>query len=183
MKRWMIGMIACSLFAACGGSGASTAKDDAPKEEVVATTDDAPADDAATESTDEPASTDESTLPPPPDVEAAPPNADSSDSGLAWIVLTPGDGAGNPTVESTIKVHYSGWTTDGKMFDSSVVRGEPIEFPLNKLIAGWQEGIPLMSKGEKRRFWIPEDLAYGKSTRPDAPKGLLVFDIELIDFR
>ena len=74
-------------------------------------------------------------------------------------------------------VHYSGWTTDGKMFDSSVTRGQPATFPLDGVIGGWTEGVQLMVEGEKARFWIPEKLAY-KGER--APYGMLVFDIELI---
>ena len=74
-------------------------------------------------------------------------------------------------------MHYTGWTTDGKMFDSSVARGEPASFALNGVIAGWTEGVQMMVVGEKRRFWIPAHLAYeGK----DGPQGMLVFDIELI---
>ena len=78
-------------------------------------------------------------------------------------------------------VHYSGWTTDGKLFDSSVVRGEPTTFGLNQVIAGWTEGVQLMVVGEKRRFWIPERLAY-KGAK-GAPKGMLVFDVELIEIK
>ena len=77
-----------------------------------------------------------------------------------------------------MRVHYSGWTTDGKMFDSSVSRGEPITFGLYQVIAGWTEGVQLMVEGEKRRLWIPEALAY--RGQPGAPKGMLVFDVELI---
>ena len=79
-----------------------------------------------------------------------------------------------------VEVHYSGWTTDGKMFDSSVVRGSTAKFPLNRVIKGWTEGVQLMVKGEKRRFWIPGKLAYGDTPkRPGAPAGTLVFDVEL----
>ena len=81
-----------------------------------------------------------------------------------------------------MKVHYSGWTTDGKMFDSSVTRGEPAEFPLNGVIKGWTEGVQLMVAGEKRRFWIPEGLAYGPAIPGSGrPGGMLVFDIELLE--
>jgi peptidylprolyl isomerase len=69
------------------------------------------------------------------------------------------------------------------MFDSSVARGEPAEFALNAVIPGWTEGLQLMVVGEKRRFWIPGNLAYDNSPRPDAPKGMLVFDIELLDVK
>ena len=75
-------------------------------------------------------------------------------------------------------VHYTGWTTDGKMFDSSVARGQPATFPLNRVIAGWTEGVQLMVVGEKRRFWIPQKLAYGGAE--GAPRGMLVFDVELL---
>jgi hypothetical protein len=77
-----------------------------------------------------------------------------------------------------VTVHYSGWTTDGKLFDSSVQRGETISFPLNGVIKGWTEGLQLMTEGEARRFWIPADLAYGKGGG-GAPGGTLVFDVEL----
>ena len=78
-------------------------------------------------------------------------------------------------------MHYTGWTTDGKMFDSSVMRGEPTSFPLDHVIKGWTEGVQLMVVGEKTRFWIPEKLAY--KGQGGAPKGMLVFDVELISYR
>jgi peptidylprolyl isomerase len=121
--------------------------------------------------------------PPPPvpeDVAAPPADAEKTASGLASKVLRPGVGSAHPTATSTVTAHYSGWTTDGKMFDSSVVRGEPVAFPLNRVIPGWTEGLQLMVVGEKRRFWIPENLAYGG--RPGAPQGMLVFDVELVSF-
>jgi peptidylprolyl isomerase len=83
-----------------------------------------------------------------------------------------------------VTVNYTGWTTDGKMFDSSVVRGEPASFPLNHVIKGWTEGVQLMKVGDTARFWIPADMAYGdKPTRPGAPTGMLVFDIELLSIK
>ena len=82
-----------------------------------------------------------------------------------------------------VEVHYSGWTTDGKMFDSSVTRGEPATFPLNGVIPGWTEGVQLMVVGEKTRFWIPGNLAYDNSPRPGAPTGTLVFDVELLSIK
>jgi FKBP-type peptidyl-prolyl cis-trans isomerase len=113
----------------------------------------------------------------PPDVKAVPSDAKKTASGLAYKVLTPGTGTRHPSSRSQVTVHYSGWTTDGKMFDSSVTRGEPATFPLDGVIAGWTEGVQLMVEGEKTRFWIPEALAYkGQS----APYGLLVFDVELL---
>jgi len=119
----------------------------------------------------------------PEDVKAAPASAKKTDSGLAYRVLKPGTGTDHPVATTSVTVHYSGWTPDGKMFDSSVTRGEPAHFRLNGVIKGWTEGVQLMTKGEKMRFWIPGNLAYGdKPTRPGAPSGMLVFDIELIDF-
>jgi FKBP-type peptidyl-prolyl cis-trans isomerase len=121
------------------------------------------------------------TLPPPPDVEAAPADATTTASGLAWKVLTPGTGTDHPGPADRVKVHYTGWTKSGQMFDSSVLRGEPVVFPLNAVIAGWTEGLQLMTVGEKRRLWIPAALAYGARPRPGAPSGDLVFDVELLD--
>src|ERR1700731_4671514 len=117
----------------------------------------------------------------PDDVAAPPADAEKTASGLASKILTPGKGATHPAKTDLVTVHYSGWTTDGKMFDTSLTRGKPATFPLDKVIAGWTEGVQLMVAGEKRRFWIPEELAYrGKEGRP---AGMLVFDVELISFK
>jgi peptidylprolyl isomerase len=114
---------------------------------------------------------------PPPDVKEPPADAKKTESGLAYKVLKQGIGGRRPKTSNQVTVHYTGWTTDGKMFDSSVVRGEPTTFPVDGVIAGWSEGVKLMVEGEKTRFWIPEKLAYeGKQ----APYGPLVFDVELI---
>ena len=117
-------------------------------------------------------------IPAPDDVAAAPADAQKTASGLAWKVLTPGKGGAHPTADSSVEVHYTGWTTDGKMFDSSVQRGQTAKFPLKGVIAGWTEGLQLMEVGMKARFWIPEELAY--KGRPGRPAGMLVFDVELI---
>ena len=120
----------------------------------------------------------------PTDVAAAPKNAKKTDSGLAYRVLTKGKGKVHPTADNVVKVHYSGWTTDGKRFDSSVVRGQPAEFPLKGVIKGWTEGVQLMVVGEKTRFWIPGKMAYGDEPGPGGrPFGLLVFDIELLEIK
>ena len=117
-------------------------------------------------------------IPAPDDVAAAPASAKTTESGLAWVELQSAEGA-RPSATDRVRVHYTGWTTDGEMFDSSVQRGRPAVFPLNKVIAGWTEGLQLLNVGEKARFWIPEDLAY--KGRPGAPSGMLVFDVELLE--
>jgi len=122
-------------------------------------------------------------IPAPPDVAAPPADAVRTPTGLASKVLRPGRSNERPTAASTVVVHYTGWTTDGRMFDSSVARGEPAEFALRQVITGWTEGLQLMVVGEQRRFWIPGNLAYDNSDRPDAPRGVLVFDIELLEVK
>ena len=117
----------------------------------------------------------------PPDVAGPPSDAKRTPSGLAYKVIRPGKGSGSPRNDSRVTVHYTGWTTDGKMFDSSYKSGRPATFGLNEVIKGWTEGVQLMSEGEKTRFWIPQRLAYeGKA---GAPAGMLVFDIELVSFK
>ena len=118
----------------------------------------------------------------PSDVAAPPKNATKIASGLAYVTLTKGTGKVHPLTTDRVRVHYSGLTTDGKLFDSSVARGEPTEFPLNGVIKGWTEGVRLMVVGDRTRFWIPGELAYGNApSRPGVPSGTLVFDIELLE--
>src|SRR4051794_31247639 len=120
-------------------------------------------------------------VPAPDDVAAPPADAEKTASGLASKILTPGTGRAHPAKTDLVTVHYSGWTTDGKNFDSSLGGNKPATFPLDKVIPGWTEGVQLMVAGEKRRLWIPEELAYkGKQGRP---AGMLVFDVELISFK
>jgi peptidylprolyl isomerase len=114
-------------------------------------------------------------------VKAAPADAEKTPSGLASKRLEPGKGKEKPVAADTVRVHYTGWTTDGVKFDSSVDRGQPAEFPLGGVIKGWTEGLQLMVEGEKRRFWIPEALAY--KGQPGAPAGMLVFDVELLEIK
>jgi len=116
--------------------------------------------------------------PTPADLAAPPADAMKTRSGLAYRVLRPGTGDKHPSRRSTVRVHYSGWMADGTMFDSSVVRDQPAEFPLDAVIAGWTEGLQLMTPGEVARFWIPAKLAYAADS--SKPQGMLVFDIELI---
>jgi len=117
-------------------------------------------------------------VPPPADVAGPPADAVRTSSNLAYKVLQPGTGTRHPRPNSTVTVHYTGWTTDGKTFDSSVTRGQPATFGLDHVIPGWTEGVQMMVEGEKRRFWIPAGLAY--EGQLDKPQGVLVFDVELI---
>jgi FKBP-type peptidyl-prolyl cis-trans isomerase len=125
-------------------------------------------------------------VPPPPtpsDVAEVPADAEKTASGLASKVLAKGTGDVHPKATDSVTVHYSGWKTDGKLFDSSVTRGEPSSFGLNQVIKGWTEGVQLMVKGEKRRFWIPAGLGYGENPGGGRPGGMLVFDIELLEIQ
>ncbi len=105
----------------------------------------------------------------------------STPSGLKYVVLQEGTGA-MPVATSNVKVHYTGSLTDGKVFDSSVQRGQPIDFGLNQVIQGWTEGVQLMKEGAKYKFYIPYKLAYGEAGYPGAipPKSDLIFEVELI---
>jgi len=117
-------------------------------------------------------------IPAPEDVAAPPADSLKTTSGLSIKTLEKGTGTRHPRATDQVTVHYTGWTTDGKMFDSSAARGEPSTFALNQVIDGWTEGLQRMVEGEKARLWIPEDLAYGGA--PGKPAGMLVFDVELI---
>jgi len=122
-------------------------------------------------------------VPVPDDVAAAPADAETTASGLAHKLLEAGTGAEHPGPRSSVVVHYTGWLANGTQFDSSVDRGQPIAFALDRVIAGWTEGVQLMVVGEKRRFWIPGNLGYGDRGNPAAgiPGGApLVFDVELL---
>ena len=164
-----IALSAVALLFTCCAAQASAAEAAKPAASPAAAPAAAPAAPAAPQ-----------TIPAPPDVAAAPADATRTASGLATKVLTPGTGKEHPTPAATVKIHYTGWTPDGKMFDSSVPRGKPVAFPVGRVIAGFSEGIQLMVEGEKRRLWIPGPLAYDNSDRPGVPKGMLVFDVELL---
>lgn len=102
-------------------------------------------------------------------------------SGLQYEVLVKSENTEHPSAKSKVTVHYHGTTTDGKVFDSSIERGESIVFPLNQVIAGWTEGLQLMSVGDKFRFYIPSQLAYGnRSTGKIEGGSVLIFDVELL---
>jgi FKBP-type peptidyl-prolyl cis-trans isomerase FkpA len=110
------------------------------------------------------------------------PNIITTASGLQYEVLTPGTGTVSPKATDNVTVHYKGTTIDGNEFDSSYSRGEPATFPLNRVIAGWTEGVQLMKEGAKYRFFIPSELAYGEqgAGRAIGPNSTLIFDVELI---
>ena len=104
-------------------------------------------------------------------------------SGLQYEVLKAAEGA-KPKATDTVKVHYHGTLINGNVFDSSVQRGEPIEFALNQVIPGWTEGVQLMNKGSKYKFTIPSELAYGANGQGSiGPNEILVFEVELLDFK
>jgi peptidylprolyl isomerase len=114
-------------------------------------------------------------LPAPEDVKAPPASAQKTKSGLASRVLKPGTGKTHPSEFDKVTVNYAGWQTNGTNFDAGTAT-----FGLNEVIKGWTEGVQLMVQGEKRRFWIPAELAY--QGMPNGPQGMLVFDVELLSF-
>ncbi len=103
-------------------------------------------------------------------------------SGLQYKIVREGEGR-QPSASDTVVVHYRGTLIDGTEFDSSYKRGEPIEFPLNRVIAGWTEGVQLMKEGAEFRFFIPSKLAYGSrgAGRVIGPNEALIFDVELLE--
>ena len=124
-------------------------------------------------------------IPAPPDVAAPPADAEKTPSGLASKVLQKGTGTEKPTSDSKVKVHYTGWTTDGKMFDSSVQRGTPATFKLDQVIKGWGEALPLMKTGSKWQLFIPASLAYGErgAGQDIPPNAALIFEVELVSIQ
>ena len=117
-------------------------------------------------------------IPPPADLGAPPNDAVKSASGLISKVVRTGSSEEKPTATDVVTVDYTGWRSDGLMFDSSVPRGQPTTMRLDEVIKGWTEGVQLMVEGERTRFWIPQDLAY--KGQAGSPRGMLVFDIELV---
>lgn len=107
---------------------------------------------------------------------------ETTSSGLQYLVLKKGDGTKHPAITDQVKAHYQGTLINGTMFDSSIERGEPLSFRLNQVIKGWAEGLQLMVAGEKRRLFIPSDLAYEEeSTHTIPPGSVLIFDVELLE--
>jgi len=112
------------------------------------------------------------------------PTSQTTSSGLVYHETVAGSGD-KPTIDSTVLVHYHGTLSNGKIFDSSVERGEPIQFPLRNVIKGWQEGVAMMSPGGKATLVVPSDLAYGdQGSPPVIPAGAtLQFDVELLEIK
>ena len=108
----------------------------------------------------------------------------TTDSGLQYSIITDAEGD-KPSSKSNVTVHYRGTTLEGVEFDSSYSRNAPATFPLNRVIAGWTEGVQLMSEGASYRFYIPSDLAYGSqgAGADIGPNATLIFDIELLSFK
>ncbi len=120
--------------------------------------------------------------PPVPKHVARPPrHAKKTARGVYYVALNSGSGKTHPTATSKVEVHYTGWTTNGRIIDSSVIRGKPTTFPLNRVIPGWTDGLQKMVAGQTMVFWIPAGLAYGSS--PGRPQGMLVFEVHLFSFK
>ena len=117
--------------------------------------------------------------PAPPDLTMPPVDAVTSPTGLLSNVVTAGTFPDRPTATDIVTVHYTGWSSDGQVIDSSRRQGDPVTFPLDRSLSGWRECVQLMTVGETRRCWLPQELAY--RGRPGRPTGTVVFDIELID--
>jgi peptidylprolyl isomerase len=119
-------------------------------------------------------------IPAPPNVDRPPTEAKKTSSGLATLVLQRGTGKDRPAANDSVLVHFTGWTSDGTMFDSSVARGRPERVFVDRIIPGLAEALQLMVEGEQRRVWVPADRAFVLGG-PPGPKGALVVDLELID--
>jgi len=109
----------------------------------------------------------------------------TTESGLQYKIIEEGSGA-SPDANDTVRVHYEGKTIDGETFENSRDQGEPVEFPVNRVISGWTEGLQLMKEGAHYKFFIPTDLAYGSRVRPGGkiePNEALIFDVELLEVK
>lgn len=118
------------------------------------------------------------------DIDKRWPGAVKTPSGLRYVIIKEGQGKASPKMGQTVTAHYNGTLMNGKMFDSSIVRNEPIRFKVGQMIEGWNEALLTMHKGEKRQLIIPPELGYGVQGYPGVipPNSYLIFDIELLDF-
>ncbi|MBW2455683.1 MAG: FKBP-type peptidyl-prolyl cis-trans isomerase [Deltaproteobacteria bacterium] len=177
MMRFAVLMIALFLLSACAAApagrkgqtpGAATAASATPEATATASV-------AAP-----PGGAGSATGKAPPDVDGPPADSITTASGVSYLVLEKGKGTDKPVEESMVLIHYSGWTTDGRQFDTT--RGDgPIRLRVDAFVTGLTEGLQLMVEGDRYRFWIPKSLAYGENPRPDQPQGMLVFDVELLE--
>ncbi len=120
----------------------------------------------------------------PNDLATPPKTAKVTATGLTYRVLQAGTGSVHPTASSRVKVSYSGWTPDGRLFDSSVARGEPAVLPMDEVVKGFAEGVALMVVGDRLQLWIPAQLGYGRDqVAENTPSGPLVFDVELLEIK
>jgi len=117
-------------------------------------------------------------LPPPPDVAAAPSDATRTSSGLAYKLLSQGGGGDKPNAWDRVKLHFTGWTSDGTMLETSSHEGRPSVFDVGKVMPGWQEALPLMAAGDRARVWLSGALA--RQDHASEPKGNVVYDLELV---
>ena len=120
--------------------------------------------------------------PTPRDLEA-PPSARKTPTGLAIQVLREGSGHDHPAPGSRVTLHFSGWTSGGRLIESSVMGGQPATFELESVMPGWREALPSMVVGEQVRIWIPAALAFGEKPRRGQPRGDLVYELELLDLQ
>jgi hypothetical protein len=174
VMRLLVLALALSI-SACGSRSTAPAST-TPTATAIASSDEDVAPAAETPCTQWDPSADPTT--PPLDVAAPPAGARDGGDGLRFCILRRGTSTARPTRESRVQVHYTGWTTDGQMFDSSHSRGEPLRFAVTEVIRGWTDSLLHMNVGQVRRVWIPEELAY--RGQEGMPAGMLVFDIELV---
>jgi hypothetical protein len=119
----------------------------------------------------------------PVDLKAPPKDALRTPSGLAYVVVESGKGTRTPALGAQVVAHYAAWTTNGKMFDSSFGRGEPSTFDVSGVINGWSEGLQMMHVGDRYRLWVPSKLAYGDDPKPGIPRGMVIFDVQLLEIK